>query len=115
MNAPTILVTPADFPDLAARIDRAVAEFCASAAAFGERLLREFSAGLARLRGLFERAAEELRRAAGFPPLADHLRRLLAQVHWTGIARRHAERPPSRGYWVRRCFCLACRERKGLA
>lgn len=43
----------------------------------------------------------------GLDPAA--IRRML----WTGIARRHAERPPTRGFWMRRCWCLACRERKG--
>jgi hypothetical protein len=27
---------------------------------------------------------------------------------WRGIALRHAFRPPTRGYWVRRCACQAC-------
>lgn len=28
-------------------------------------------------------------------------------------AQRHAKRPPTRGYWRTRCFCAACRTRKG--
>lgn len=110
----TTLISPG-LPTVTAEVDQAVADFCAAAFAFCNRIVREVTAGLARLRAAFERAAEDLRRTFGLPPLADHLRRLLDRVHWTGIARRHAERPPTRGYWLRRCFCLACRERKELA
>jgi hypothetical protein len=27
---------------------------------------------------------------------------------WRGLALRHAFRPPTRGYWARRCICQAC-------
>lgn len=99
------MVTAA-LPDLTAQIDRAMVDFGAAAAAFYERILREFNAVLTKLCDLFRRAAEVL-----LPPLATRLRRVL----WTAIARRHADRPPTRGFWLRRCWCLACRERKGLA
>lgn len=103
-------MTTADLPALTAHIDRAMAGFGAAASAFCERLRREFNADLAKLCGALERVNGELRRTLGLPPLAAHLRRIL----WTGIARRHAERPPTRGFWLRRCWCLACRERRGL-
>lgn len=41
-------------------------------------------------------------------------RLLAAEQDWQGIARRHAERPPTRGYWVRRCTCAACCLRRVL-
>lgn len=27
---------------------------------------------------------------------------------WRGLALRHALRPPTRGYWAKRCVCQAC-------
>lgn len=94
------MVSAAPQPDLAilgARIRLAMEHLAAACAAFCEKM----RARLARITDIF-------RRCAGFVPA---MRRLL----WTGIARRHAERRPMRGYWLRRCTCLACRERKGLA
>lgn len=39
---------------------------------------------------------------------------LAAEQGWQGLARRHAERPPTRGYWVKRCQCAACCLRRVL-
>ena len=39
---------------------------------------------------------------------------LAAEQGWQGLARRHAERPPTRGYWVKRCACAACCLRRVL-
>jgi hypothetical protein len=35
---------------------------------------------------------------------------LLVAVHdgWRGLSLRHALRPPTRGYWAKRCTCQAC-------
>lgn len=33
---------------------------------------------------------------------------IAASEGWTGLARRHALRPPTRGYWTKRCVCQAC-------
>jgi CRP-like cAMP-binding protein len=37
---------------------------------------------------------------------------LAAELGWQGLARRHALRPPTRGFWVRRCGCGACSLRR---
>jgi len=39
---------------------------------------------------------------------------LAADFGWQGLARRHALRPPTRGYWVKRCGCAACHLRRVL-
>ena len=39
---------------------------------------------------------------------------LAAELGWVGLARRHALRPPTRGYWVKRCVCAACCLRRVL-
>lgn len=60
----------------------------------------------------FGRAVARVLRAI-FAPLAWLRRRepaLLAaeMMGWKGLALRHALRPPTRGYWLKRCFCAPC-------
>lgn len=48
-----------------------------------------------------------------FEVTTDVLRRytvpiIAASEGWTGLSRRHALRPPTRGYWTKRCVCQAC-------
>lgn len=107
-------MTAATLPDLSAaraQLEALMANLFATAVSSARAIAQKLREGLDTLNRAFERASEGLRKLLGLPSLADHLRRLT----WTGIARRHALRPPARGYWVRRCFCLACRERRGLA
>ncbi len=77
-----------------------------------QRWLDGLSAACAKLAEAFRAVNEKLLCAFPSDPAAmARLRRSL----WTGLARRHAERPPLRGFWAHRCHCPPCRERKGLA
>lgn len=89
---------PPDLAALTAGFQLAVRRFCAACAS-----------ALDQLRAAFQRAINVFRRLWVPAPLSR-----LRCLRWTGIARRHAERPPTRGFWLWRCVCLACRERKGL-
>lgn len=81
------------------------------ACAFARDALAELGRAIAAMYQSLARFVAALVRAFDVPfALLRRYTVLVIAVHegWKGLALRHALRPPTRGYWVRRCVCQAC-------
>ena len=88
---------------------------------FNDHLAAAARAAAAALRGFYEKLVEwALCAARALAVLVEGVLKVLGVFRrhevalvavssgWRGLSLRHALRPPTRGYWIKRCACQAC-------